>query len=112
MNEKLKKLLEKSKVVLKHITIYSIIGIACIASFLIGRYYDRMVHKNSKVEFQVQKVKSSDVDLAIDQSDNLIIIDNKTGNYTIYQDSVGRAIFSLYAKNVWGQHNVIETQTP
>lgn len=105
MNEKIKSLIGKGKIVLKQITIYGIIGVTCVGSFFIGRFYDKLTKKDSPLKIEVSTIKKQDVNLAIDQSNNLIIIDNKTGNYTIYQDSVGRTIFSLYAKSVWGQHN-------
>ena len=53
------------------------------------------------------KIKKSDVNLAIDEDNHLIIINNKTGNYTMYQDSIGKTIFKLYAKNVWGQNSTL-----
>lgn len=106
MNEKLKILIEKSKIVMKKVTIYGIIIITCIGSFLVGRYYDKITENEVNPKFEVNMVENGDVNLAIDQSNNLIIIDNKSGNYTVYQDSVGKTIFSLYANNVWGQHNV------
>ena len=45
--------------------------------------------------------------MAIDENNNLMIIDVKSGDYTVYQDSVGKMIFKLYAKTVW-----IENTTP
>jgi hypothetical protein len=106
MNERIKSLIGKSKIVLKQITIYGIIVITCVGSFFIGRFYDKLTKKDVPLKFEVSTIKKEDVNLAIDQNNNLIVIDNNTGNYTIYQDSVGKTIFSLYAKNVWGQHNV------
>lgn len=105
MNEKIKTLFGKGKIVLRQITIYGIIGVTCVGSFFIGRFYDKLTKKETPLKVNVSTIKKQDVNLAIDQGNNLIIIDNSTGNYTIYQDSVGRTIFSLYAKNVWGQHN-------
>jgi hypothetical protein len=49
--------------------------------------------------------------LAIDENNHLIVIEKKTGNYSIYQDSIGKTIFKLYAKNVWGQNNTVTTST-
>jgi hypothetical protein len=86
MNEKMKTVVDNVKKVLKSITIYSIIGLSCIASFFIGYYYNKMNNK---------------------PHNNLIIIDIKSGDYTIYEDSIGNTIFSLYAKNVWGQHTQV-----
>lgn len=104
MNEKLKKILEKTKVVLKHITIYTVIISACIASFFLGFYYEKNYSDDNK-DRVVKTITKKEVNLAIDFSNNLIIIDNKTGDYTIYEDSIGNTIFTLYAKNIWGQHN-------
>jgi hypothetical protein len=75
-----------------------------VASFFVGIYYNKSTTKKEKPTYQVTKVLRSNVNLAIDESNNLIVIDNKTGNYTVYQDSIGITIFKLYAKNVWGQH--------
>ena len=107
MNEKMKTVVDNAKKVLKSITIYSIIGLSCIASFFIGYYYNKMNNKPQEVKTEVTKVKQRDVNLAIDQNNNLIIINIKSGDYTIYEDSIGNEIFSLYAKNVWGQHTQV-----
>ena len=88
-------------------TIYTIIGLSCLASFFIGYYYNKMTVGTPEVKTEVTKVRKNEVNLAVDQNNNLIIIDIKSGNYTIYEDSVGNTIFSLYAKNVWGQHTQI-----
>lgn len=110
MKEKLKKIIEKGKNILKHITLYAIIIVTCVSSFFIGRYYNKITGNEPKYKIKVTTIKKEEVNLAIDQSNNLIIIDNKTGNYSIYQNSIGQTIFSLYAKNVWGQHNTNVTQ--
>jgi hypothetical protein len=46
------------------------------------------------------KNNNSDVNLALDQNNHLMVIDKKTGNYTIYDDSVGVTIFNIYARNL------------
>ena len=107
MNEKMKTAVDNAKKVLKNVTIYSIIGLSCIASFFVGYYYNKMNNKTLGAKIEVVKVRKRDVNLAIDQNNNLIIIDVKSGDYTIYEDSIGNTIFSLYAKNVWGQHTQI-----
>ena len=59
----------------------------------------------------VKTIVKSEVNLAIDENNHLIVIEKKTGNYSIYQDSIGKTIFKLYAKNVWGQNNTVATST-
>jgi len=103
MNEKIKTFVDNSKKMLKSVTIYSIIGLSCVASFFIGYYYNKI----QEVKTEVIKVKQRDVNLAIDQNNNLIIVDINSGDYTIYEDSIGNTIFLLYAKNVWGQHTQV-----
>ena len=52
----------------------------------------------------IKEVKKNSINLAVDENNNLIMIDKSTGNYTVYQDSVGQSIFNLYAKNLFTQH--------
>jgi hypothetical protein len=110
MKEKLKKVVELSKKVLKNLMVYSVIVVAAVASFFVGMYYTKMSDKNKTVKYEVNKVLKSEVNLAIDENNHLIVIEKKTGNYTIYQDSIGNTIFNLYAKNVWGQHTQLTTE--
>lgn len=104
MSEKFKKLKEKLMPIFKNITIYSIIICSVVASFFVGVFYNRMTNKPT-TKIEVKTINKSEVNLGIDENNHLIVIEKKTGNYTIYQDSIGKTIFKLYAKNVWGQNN-------
>lgn len=89
--------------VLKSIVKYTFSIIVILASFLYGRFYES--YNKEVVEVVVAtKVKKEDVNIALDEKRNLIIIDNKSGRYTVYQDSIGHQIFNIYAKNIWAQH--------
>ncbi len=111
MKEKLKIAAEFVKKAVKNAMIYSVIIVATVAAFFIGVYYNKTVTEKKGVKYEVTKVLKQDVNLAIDENNHLIVIQNKTGNYTIYQDSIGITIFKLYAKNVWGQHNTLSEPT-
>jgi hypothetical protein len=63
--------------------------------------------KREDAKFKVTRVLKQNVSLAIDENNHLIVINNQTGDYTIYSDSVGKTIIKLYAKNVWGENNTI-----
>ena len=104
MSEKLKRLKEKMMPIFKNITIYSIIICSVVASFFVGVFYNRMTNKPT-TKIEVKTINKSEVNLGIDENNHLIVIEKKTGNYTIYQDSIGKTIFKLDAKNVWGQNN-------
>ncbi len=81
---------------------YSFIILGMVVAFTVGYYYDTLKEMGSqgKPEF----IKRKDVTIAIDESSNLMIIKKQNGSYTLLQDSVGQAIFDLYAKNIWSQH--------
>jgi len=111
MNEKLKKLKDKITPFFKSVTIYGIILCSVVASFFVGVFYNQMTNKNKASKVQVKTIVKSEVNLAIDENNHLIVIEKKTGNYSIYQDSIGKTIFKLYAKNVWGQNNTVATST-
>lgn len=104
MKEKVENLKETIRTVVKGTMIYGIIIISVIASFIVGYTYHKLNHKVPD-EKNMVKVKKSDVTIAIDEHHRLIVINNETGDYTIYQDSIGKSIFKIYAANVWGQHN-------
>lgn len=110
MKEKIQKVKEILKKMFKNIMVYSVILVSTIASFFIGVYYNKMTDKNKEVKFEVKQIRKSDVNLAIDENNHLIVIEKNTGNYTIYQDSIGQTIFNLYAKNVWGQHTQLTNE--
>jgi hypothetical protein len=49
-------------------------------------------------------IKRSDVTIAIDENSNFMIITKEDGTYTLLEDSIGRAIFDIYVKNIWTQN--------
>ena len=105
MKEKLMKLGGKVKNFFKSVAIYGIIIVCSIAAYFVGVFHNNMTTKPVDPKIEVVKVKKSQVNLAIDENNHLVIINKESGDYTIYQDSIGKTIFKLYAKNVWGQHN-------
>jgi hypothetical protein len=47
-----------------------------------------------------ETILNKEVRIAIDSEDKLIIMDRKTGGYTIYSDSIGKIIFKMYASKI------------
>ena len=95
--------LERVKLFLKELGKYSVLTVIILASFFTGRFYEDF--QKGKVEETVTKVYKDDINIAIDENNNLILIYKETGDYTILQDSIGNSIFELYAKKIWSQHN-------
>ena len=94
---------EKLGKVLKQVSFYTLISISFIAGISLGYYYDVIKKSYRHKEPKFDSVKKSEIKLAIDENNNLLIIRQTDGSYTVYQDSVGYMIFNLYAKNIWGQ---------
>lgn len=82
-----------------------------VAIFIFGYVSSEIYHriKNSKEDKVVvaspKATKSiSKVSVAINERNELMIIDRTNGSYEIYQDSVGRCIFNLYANSLQSKY--------
>lgn len=85
------------------------LAIALIAGFFIGYYYWVMMDRTQDSPFKkVKKTKTTSV--AKNDRNELMIIDRATGVYTVYQDSVGTAIFEMYAKEKYAK--AVEVSLP
>lgn len=100
---------EKIKTFLKQLSLYSVIAVTFVLGLSIGYYYD--VLKNSLTRNKPQSIKRSEVSLALDENNHLMIIKKRDGLYTTYEDSIGYVIFNLYAKSIWGQATHQKTVT-
>jgi hypothetical protein len=99
---------EKLKQMLKQLSFYVVILISFVAGISIGYYYN-FIKKTCDKEPQFTSIRKSEIKLAIDENNNLLIIKQSNGSYTVYQDSIGYTIFNLYAKNIWGQATTPQT---
>jgi hypothetical protein len=74
-----------------------------VLGFGIG-YYFHILDTMSSTSVKVEKLKTNkEVRIAIDESNQLIIMDKNTGSYQMYSDTVGRTIFNMYAKQIVAQ---------
>lgn len=69
-------------------------------SGLIGYLFCEIYHftKSSRSETVVQTMKETSI--AVNERGELLLINRKSGDFTIYQDSVGLSIFNHYAKEI------------
>jgi hypothetical protein len=75
--------------------------------FGVGFYYKQI--KTVEMPSKMVVIEKQDIILAVDENQRLMVIDKGTGNYTIYDNEIGKTIFTLYARNIWGQHNPTQT---
>lgn len=87
--------------IFKKSAIYLIYTGVVLSSFFLGTIYKDLTAVEPQEIERFLTIYREDVSIALDEADNLIIIDKESGDYTIYQDSIGNSIFKLYAKNIW-----------
>jgi len=97
-------LAEKVSSLLKRLGTVAVLASAMIAGFCIGYYYETALHQVKGDAWQEAKTLKT-TSIAVNEKEDLLIIDRKTGAYTIYSDSVGRIIFNLYAQRAYVKVN-------
>jgi hypothetical protein len=76
--------------------------IALFAGGVIGYYYHHFTKTRDVI--RVDKVNTMDMtSVALNERNELMIIDRTTGRYVIYEDSVGSAIFAMYANRMYAR---------
>jgi hypothetical protein len=105
MKEQLQQIKEKALKILKVILHYSLVILGMSMFFTLGYYYKDL--KSYSVKHKPVTIRRSEVTLAIDENSDFMIITKNDGTYTLLDDSVGRAIFDIYAKNIWSQHTPV-----
>jgi hypothetical protein len=88
---------EKFKAAFARFMNITIVASTLIAGFGLGYYFNELKMKPKSVN---ETILNKEVRIAIDSEDKLIMMDRKTGSYTIYSDSVGRIIFKMYASKI------------
>lgn len=100
-SNKTKMLLKQS---FKYISNFVIYGAILVISFILGQKSDRLVGPNI-IESPLEEVKNmSQTSVAVNERLELLIIDRNTGKYKIYCDSVGLAIFEIYANRIYKEN--------
>jgi hypothetical protein len=100
-------MLEKLKVTGTQAIKVSIVAGAMVIGFFIGDVYHRMNRNSeSKAPLNLKVVHTlKETSVAINERNELLVIDRQNGAYEIYDDSVGRVIFRLYASQMMAQSN-------
>ena len=88
---------EKLKVFFNRFMNVIIVISTLIAGFGLGYYFQELKVKPQSVN---ETILNKEVRIAIDSEDKLIIMDRKTGSYTIYSDSIGKMVFKMYANKI------------
>ena len=77
-----------------------VIIVALTIGFFSGKMYNSYLNKINEKHYK-QPINHKDISIAINERNELLIIDRVSGEYKTYQDSVGRGIFDMYSKIVF-----------
>lgn len=95
---------EKIGQVMKQVSFYTVMVITFVVGTLIGYYYNTLKSSYNKEEDpKFILINKSETFIAIDEYERCMLIDKKTGCYTVLDDSVSNTIFNMQARNMWGK---------
>lgn len=99
--EKIQEVLQKSSDFAKKLANLLVLLLTLSAGLVIG-YYACQLSQKKEAKVELEQVKSiGETSVAINERSELLIIDRTTGAYKIYDDSVGTAIFNMYAGKMY-----------
>jgi hypothetical protein len=85
-----------------------ILGFVCLVAlgYILSELYHYSTMERDKVNCASPKVTKTikEISVAINERSELMIIDRTTGEYEIYQDSIGQSIFNLYATRIQSEY--------
>lgn len=102
MKENLAKLAEKAKALTTVLAKIGVILIALILGFVSNEAYHSFNKKSGTPKEGIPKTKTQqETSVAINERNEIIILDRTNGDYVIYSDSVGLMIFNHYASKMY-----------
>jgi hypothetical protein len=105
MKVNMTELKEKALTFLKTTSRVALIVAALVIGAIAHDIYQRVTHP--KVEMMKLKFENpktiGETSIAINERGELMLINRTTGAYQLYQDSVGRAIFNMYAGRIYSE---------
>jgi len=93
---------EKTQKFISTLSKVAIVIIAMGTGFAAGNLYHRYSSSVESKSMQVTHTQD-ETSVAINERGEIMMIDRKTGTYTVYSDTVGKMIFDLYASKIYYQ---------
>jgi hypothetical protein len=101
MKEKLEKMKEKVGVLTTALAKIAVILVALILGFVSNEAYHSFTSKKAPEEKIPATKTHLETSVAINERNEIIILDRSNGEYVIYSDSVGLMIFNHYASKMY-----------
>jgi len=91
---------------MKHVLSIVIVVSVATASFQLGSLYQANKPEKDQVENPYAHAFSpEEISIAVNESNELIMIERKTGKYIVYSDLIGQTIFGMYANRLHQEAN-------
>ena len=93
--------IEKASLIAKKALNYGVIVGALVVGFSVGKYVES--HKTTKPENNpyAHAFSPEEISIAVNESNELMLVERKTGNYIVYSDTVGMTIFKIYTARIY-----------
>jgi len=98
----MKTVLNKEKVITfaKKAFTYAIIVGALVIGFFIGKRFPYNNHPIQDNPYS-HAYDENEVSIAVNESNELLMIERKTGKYIIYSDKIGMTVFKMYTNRIY-----------
>jgi hypothetical protein len=91
---------------MKRVINYVILVGALVLGFFIGRYTQNYPPKEVvEVNPYSKAFAPSEISIAVNDANELMMIERNTGKYVVYSDSVGMTIFKMYTNRIYQNAN-------
>jgi hypothetical protein len=81
---------------------YVIVGGLVISSFFVGRKSSSYPPKEIINPYS-HAFSPKEISIAVNESNELLLIEKKTGKYIVYSDAIGMSIFKMYTNKIYSQ---------
>jgi hypothetical protein len=94
--------MQKAILVIKKLTTYATIVGALVIGFYVGRW-NKTVEPKVEINPYKRVYSDTEISIAVNENNELLMVDKKTGKYVVYSDQVGQTIFKMYTNRIYQQ---------
>jgi len=89
----------------KNVLSVAIVASVATASFKLGAKYDNPEKKEIAENPYAHAFSPEEISIAVNEGNELIMIERATGEYIVYSDKIGQTIFGMYANRISQEAN-------
>lgn len=84
----------------KSVLSVAVVASIATASFKLGAKYGNSEEKEVAENPYAHAFSPKEISIAVNESNELIMIERATGKYIVYSDTIGQTIFGMYANRI------------